>query len=108
MDSEEDTSLVLALDAGPATLPKVGGKGVSLARMERAGFPVPPGFLISSDAYRVFVETNGLQAPIIALALDATRPREDTSKDIRALFESASIPPDVEQEITRAAGDQAL
>jgi len=62
--------------------------------MALAGFPVPPGFLITTDVYRAFVEGNAMQASIIALAKDATRPREDTSKDIRALFERAIIPPD--------------
>jgi pyruvate,water dikinase len=29
-----------------------GGKGTSLAKLTQAGFPVPPGFVISTDAYR--------------------------------------------------------
>jgi phosphohistidine swiveling domain-containing protein len=91
----------LALHDVTATLPRVGGKGASLARMARAGFPVPSGFLITTDAYRAFVETNALQASIVALAKDTARPREQTSTDIRALFERASIPPDVVHEIQR-------
>ena len=94
--------LVLALDPGAATLPKVGGKGASLARLARAGFPVPPGFLVTTDAYRAFVAANALEAPIVALAKDRARPREDTSTDIRALFERASMPPEVAREIQRA------
>ena len=39
--SEPDASHLVALDNGPATIAKVGGKGVSLARMARAGLPVP-------------------------------------------------------------------
>jgi pyruvate,water dikinase len=101
LTAELSAPLVLALDAGPATLAKVGGKGVSLARMTRAGFPVPPGFLITTDAYRAFVEANGLQEGIVALAKETARPREDTSKDIRALFERASMPPHVVLEIQR-------
>jgi pyruvate,water dikinase len=79
----------------------VGGKGASLARIARAGFPVPPGFLITTDAYRAFVETKALQATIVELAKDAARPGEDTSKEIRALFEGAVIPPVVLREIQR-------
>ncbi len=30
----------------------VGGKGANLARMAQAGLPVPPGFLITTQAYR--------------------------------------------------------
>ena len=94
--------LVLALDDAFATLPRVGGKGASLARMARAGFPVPPGFLVTTEAYRAFIEANALQAPIVALAKDATRSSEDASKAIRALFDPASIPPNVLHEIQRA------
>ncbi len=36
VNPEQGTLLVLAFDAGPATLAKVGGKGVSLGRMARA------------------------------------------------------------------------
>ena len=99
------TPLVVALDAGPATLALVGGKGVSLARMARQGLPVPPGFLITTDAYRAFVEANALQAPIIALASNAARPREETSTEIRALFDSAAIPAKVMEQIQRSFGD---
>ena len=66
---------------------------------------MPPGFLVTTDAYRAFVETNTLQASIVALAKDTTRPREQTSTDIRALFERASIPPDVALEIRRMYAD---
>jgi len=97
--------LVLALDAVTATLLQVGGKGASLARMARAGFPVPPGILITTEAYRAFVDTNALQESIVALAKDATRPTEHTSADIRALFEGASIPPEVVGEIQRVYAD---
>ncbi|WP_162487247.1 MULTISPECIES: PEP/pyruvate-binding domain-containing protein [unclassified Variovorax] len=95
-----------------ATLPLVGGKGASLARMARAGFPVPPGLLITTEAYRAFIDANALQASIVALAKDAKRSSEDASKEIRELFGPASIPPDVLHaiqrayaELTQASGD---
>lgn len=93
---------VLALGDVSATLPRVGGKGASLARMARAGFPVPPGFLITTEAYRTFVHTNALQASIVALAKDGKRSSEDTSREIRELFGRAAIPPEVLREIQRS------
>ncbi len=36
-------------------LPKVGGKGANLGALAHAGFPVPPGFCISTDGFRAFV-----------------------------------------------------
>lgn len=114
MNPSPGAPLVLALDDFSATLPRVGGKGASLARIARAGFPVPSGFLITTDAYRAFVDTNALQASIVELARGAKRPGEDTSKEIRTLFEGAAIPPIVLREIqqayaelTKAIGDKS-
>src|SRR5438067_968809 len=35
----------------------LGGKGANLAEMTNLGLPVPPGFTISTDACRVYLET---------------------------------------------------
>ncbi|TWP46490.1 pyruvate, phosphate dikinase [Lentzea tibetensis] len=43
---------VLPLDAEEADLATAGGKGASLAKLTRAGLPVPPGFHITTHAYR--------------------------------------------------------
>lgn len=46
---------VLPLGDAAADLATAGGKGASLARLSRAGLPVPGGFVITTDAYRAFV-----------------------------------------------------
>ncbi|MBK8900979.1 MAG: phosphoenolpyruvate synthase [Anaerolineaceae bacterium] len=38
-----------------ADLPLVGGKGANLGEMSAAGFPVPPGFCVTTHAFRDFV-----------------------------------------------------
>ena len=53
-------ALILGLDSPDATLELVGGKGASLARLATAGLPVPPGFHITTRAYRRFVSENQL------------------------------------------------
>ncbi|MEM5790326.1 MAG: PEP/pyruvate-binding domain-containing protein, partial [Syntrophobacteraceae bacterium] len=35
--------------------PDIGGKGANLAELVKAGFPVPPGFCVTTAAYRQFV-----------------------------------------------------
>jgi pyruvate,water dikinase len=40
-------------------LPDVGGKGANLGELTRAGFPVPPGFCVTTAAYRDFVRESG-------------------------------------------------
>ena len=39
-----------------ADLPCVGGKGLNLGKLTRAGFPVPNGFCVTTNAYRFSVE----------------------------------------------------
>ena len=65
------TSYTLTLSDHQATLENVGGKGMSLAKMLGAGFPVPNGFHISTEAYRAFVDANNLQTHILAALKDA-------------------------------------
>ena len=42
----------------------VGGKGANLGEMTKAGFPVPPGFIVTSEAYFHFLEQNKLEEKI--------------------------------------------
>ena len=42
----------------------VGAKSLNLARMLRAGLPVPPAFCVTTAAYRAHLETNGLESAI--------------------------------------------
>ena len=69
------STFVLSLSDSQATLENVGGKGMSLAKLARAGLPVPDGFHVTTEAYRQFVAANGLQPKILA-AVDTVIPRE--------------------------------
>ena len=71
------TALVLPLDSSDALLATVGGKGANFSCIARAGFPVPPGFLITTAAYDAFVQANDLGAPIVALANDKAKTVEE-------------------------------
>ncbi|NOT32502.1 MAG: phosphoenolpyruvate synthase, partial [Planctomycetes bacterium] len=84
------TALILALD-GEVSLEAGGGKGVNLARLARAGFSVPQGFILTTRAYRGFVADNELEERILRLA-DGARGEDQSaleaaSASIRALFE---------------------
>ena len=82
-------------DETPADIDTLGGKGLSLVRMVRAGFPVPHGFTITTSAYRQFVVEIGVQETIVEL----TRPQvvggvasfETASERIRALFAESPL-----------------
>lgn len=80
-----------------------GGKGASLGEMTRAGIPVPPGFVVLTQAFEVFLDAAHL-VPEIDAALDEVN-HEDTnsidqaSEKIRGLILNAQIPKDIEAEI---------
>ncbi|WP_327086308.1 PEP-utilizing enzyme [Nonomuraea sp. NBC_01738] len=81
---------VLPLDDDGADLATAGGKGASLARLSRAGLPVPTGFHITTEAYRQFV------APF------RDEIERTPAEDIGALFAAHEIPRDLAEEITKA------
>ena len=56
--------LILPLNSTQAQLANVGGKGANLAKLAQWGFPVPGGFLITTAAYRAFVNDHHLQTTI--------------------------------------------
>ncbi|MGW5155802.1 PEP/pyruvate-binding domain-containing protein [Nonomuraea wenchangensis] len=85
-----DVKLVLALDDPAADLDLAGGKGASLARLARAGLPVPGGFHVTTAAYRAFV----------AGFLDEIDPRDP--EGAAALFARHEIPEPVAAAIREA------
>ncbi|RPH55716.1 MAG: hypothetical protein EHM81_14195, partial [Chloroflexi bacterium] len=85
------TMIIIPFTSPEATLENAGGKGANLARLTRAGFDVPRGFIVSTAAYRAFVAENGLQALISSVlnGLDLHSPPdqlEAASAQIRAGF----------------------
>jgi phosphoenolpyruvate synthase/pyruvate phosphate dikinase len=89
-----------------ATLENVGGKGMSLAKLTRAGIPVPGGFHVTTEAYRQFVATNDLQTKILTSLkdVDVTLPAtlEATSAAIGSFFAESKISADLATAITDA------
>ena len=77
-----------------------GGKGANLGELVRAGLPVPPGFIVTTEAYRAYVQANGLSEQVLDLA---TGPEPDAAADqIRPLFTNGVIPDPLRAEVTAA------
>jgi len=97
---------VISLSDTQATLENVGGKGMSLAKMINAGFPIPDGFHVTTEAYRQCVAANNLQVKILSAlkevntSLPATL--EAASQTIRTGFEHSRIPADLSDAIMDA------
>ncbi|MBI2192693.1 MAG: hypothetical protein HYU36_11990 [Planctomycetes bacterium] len=60
--------ITIPLFSSEVNLTRAGGKAASLAGLGRAGFPVPPGFVVTTDAYRQFLRAHGLDSQVMELA----------------------------------------
>ncbi|MBA2862124.1 phosphoenolpyruvate synthase [Methanococcus maripaludis] len=80
-----------------------GGKGASLGEMWNAKLPVPPAFVITSEAYRYFIKETKLQDEIerILSNIDVNNNEElnKASKEVRKAIENVKIPDDLKLSI---------
>ena len=96
--------LVLRIDAPEALgSPLLGGKFASLAEFAAAGFAVPPGFGVTTTAYRQFLEGAGLverAREVRARARTAELAEVDRlSAELTGLIEAAPLPADLDARI---------
>lgn len=74
-----------------------GGKGANLGEMTRAGIPVPPGAVLTAQAYQRFMEFNQINV-------------SDKPDEIRNAIITGNMPEDVQKEIAvfyRELGEKA-
>jgi len=83
----------------------VGGKGANIGEMVKADFPVPPGFIITAQAYFQFLQENNLTPKIKQYLkrcdFDDPRSLEITSKVIKNDILHSHIPEEIAQGIIR-------
>ncbi|MGB9635608.1 MAG: PEP/pyruvate-binding domain-containing protein, partial [Candidatus Micrarchaeia archaeon] len=93
-------------DLGKSDVGIAGGKGANLGEMYRAGFPVPPGFVVTSNAYFDFIKEADLKNQIqnVIKNTNIYNPEElqKASDDIERMIINAKMPKDVEKEVRRA------
>lgn len=86
----------------------VGGKGANLGEMTAAGIDVPPGFVVTADAYRLFLKENNL-TDLFALTLREAGSQPEKLRAAAALFRTkilaGKLPLAVENEVARAYAD---
>ncbi|PSP33504.1 phosphoenolpyruvate synthase [Halobacteriales archaeon QH_10_70_21] len=107
--AEPDTRNVLWLDdVRSDDIGSVGGKGASLGEMTAAGLPVPPGFVVTAETYRTFIEETGIDEPLFeAVEVDpedsaALAEAEATAKE---LILETELPEPVRDRILSAYDD---
>ena len=93
----------------PTTLDEAGGKAVNLSRLTRAGFPVPPGFTVTTEAFRVAVHERGLRDRVDSALADAhpddAGSVDEASRQIRAAFADTSATTVLTEPVARAVLD---
>ncbi|HEY6682484.1 MAG TPA: PEP/pyruvate-binding domain-containing protein, partial [Propionibacteriaceae bacterium] len=97
-------------ELGRDDIEQAGGKGANLGELTRAGLPVPPGFVILTDAYRGYIAEHQLADKIVGLAGPTDDPAgyESASEQIRALFAeeiSDSLRAEIADEYAALGGD---
>lgn len=96
----EPFTLALADCANELTA-KVGGKATGLGLLLQFGFAVPDGFVVTTTAYRNWLEATGLADEIQAILATAggLQADRDASERIQALFEASELPSKVRNQI---------
>ncbi len=97
--------LTLPISSSSVTFENAGGKGASLARLIRLGQPVPAGFIITTDAYHLFVSANHLDDVIASstagAAADDFEQLEAASAQIRRAFSAGRLPAEIEAAVKK-------
>ncbi|MBO9575615.1 MAG: PEP/pyruvate-binding domain-containing protein [Sphingobium sp.] len=86
--------------------PTVGGKGASLGELTHAGIEVPPGFVVTTSAFELFLQALEQIAPVRSL-VEVLDPADlesaiVLSKRLRARVEQEPLPQQVERAILEA------
>lgn len=89
--------LILSFDSIDSShLPLVGGKGANLGEMTQAGFPIPAGFCVTTDAFQQFIsacpESDAFYAMLEALQSDDVASVRQVGKKVRAALIAVHIP----------------
>jgi pyruvate,water dikinase len=93
-------------ELGKNDVREVGGKAANLGEMYNLKMPVPPGFAVTADAYKYFLEKTNLSAKIYAmlnkLEVENTVELDETAGKIQEMIVNAEMPAEMEQEILEA------
>ncbi|MDI6737360.1 MAG: phosphoenolpyruvate synthase [Nanoarchaeota archaeon] len=80
-----------------------GGKGASLGEMFNAGMPIPPGFVITAEAFKKYITKTKIDTKIYGilkgLNVENNAALQETAKKIQALIVSTPMPEDIKKAI---------
>lgn len=100
---EQSEALVLPFAAINAQMgPLVGGKAANLGELTRAGFPVPQGFCVTTEAYARLARRADLASLLEKRTQDENASLEASAAMIRSHILATPVPPDIIEAITGA------
>ena len=98
-------------DLGKADVNKAGGKGANLGELVKAGLPVPPGFVVTAQAYLLFTTESGLSRKIAhaleGLDVDDTSALQAKAKEVQETIIGSEMPATIKSEISKAYDEMA-
>lgn len=84
----------------------VGGKAANLGEMMRAHLPVPEAFVVTTNAFKKFIEDSGHEEEIVRIIenvdVDNATSLQIASEKIRTLIEKKMVPSELVEEIVKA------
>lgn len=93
-------------EIGKTDVNKAGGKGANLGELVKAGLPVPPGFVVTAQAYQLFTTVSELSQKIAhsieGLDVDDTAALQAKAKEIQGMIIATEVPANIKTEIIKA------
>jgi len=101
MSSRTEKFVIWFEELGKDDIPVVGGKNANLGEMIQAKIPVPPGFAITAQVYKKFINETHIDQEIYRIISDTITDVDDpklyemASKNIRKLIEGTEVPEEI-------------
>jgi pyruvate, water dikinase len=95
-------------DLTRADIPSVGGKAANLGELTGAGFPVPPGFVITAEGYTAAMDVAGVRTDLQERFAKACTTAEDpaalavAAAELQAMVAGAGVPDTLRDEVLDA------
>ena len=76
-----------------------GGKGANLGELTQAGIPVPPGFVVTAQAYEYFMNEAGINDKVMSILdeidINDTKALQAAAEEIKKIIVESPIPDDL-------------